>query len=371
MPKGFPRPRLTLSLSPLSEADTRVLLRSLLDGEIEPALEAESLSHALGNPWVLEERLKAMLESGAIQRRAGQYEWNRQRSPLPESLGELLKHRVQQLEGAALEFARAASILGRTFRFEDARALLDWSDDLALEALESLLRARVIAEMPGSNGEGFRFTHPLYTDILRQSLFALKSRRLHSRAAKLLSQTAEPLELAEHHLAAEEHAAALELAFLAGERAGVAFAYPQAERAYRVALESAQKLETANTATLDQQRLGLRARATLGEVLSFVGRNAEAIEHWLNVLEAARACQTAPPSPPGPRCISCAPSACPVRSRRRRVSWVNPHPVNRSTRTSASNSAPCTPREAIFNAPNITDSRRCLPPNATRTRRES
>jgi tetratricopeptide (TPR) repeat protein len=287
-PKGFTRARQTIHLGALSEHDTRSILRALLDGEIELALEAELLSSALGNPWVLEERLKAMLESGAIQRRAGMYEWNRQRSKLPDSLGDLLKHRVQQLEGAALEFARAACVLGRAFRFEDARALLDWTDDLALEALESLLRARVIAETPSSNGEGFRFTHPLYAEILREGLMSLKRRRLHARAAQLLEKTAEPLELAEHHLASENSASALEAALVAGARAQAAFAYPQAERAYRIALESISKLETLNTASEDQQRQGLRARALLGEVLSFVGRTAEASEHWLYVIEHAQ-----------------------------------------------------------------------------------
>ena len=288
VPKGFLPPRAAVNLAPLEEADTRSLLRSLLDGELEPALETELLMRAGGNPWVLEERLKAMLESGAIERSSGRYEWNRERSPLPESLGGLLQHRVAQLEGKVLEFARAASVLGRQFRFDDVRDVLECSEDDAMAGLEPLLRARLVAETPGTDGEGFRFTHPLYTELLRGSLMALKRRRLHSRAAKLLSQRAEPLELAEHQLAAQEFALALESGLEAGRRAAAAFAYPQAERAYRIAVESLERLETLNTATEAQQRSGLRAKTSLGEVLSFVGRNQEAVQHWVYVLEQAQ-----------------------------------------------------------------------------------
>ena len=287
IPKGFPRPRQTISLNPLSESDTLELLRSLLGDEVEPALEAEMLRRASGNPWVLEERLRAMLEAGAIGRRSGIFEWNRATSGIPERLGDLLQHRVRQLTGATLEFARAGSVLGRAFRFSDARALLEWDDDAALEALESLLRARLIAETPGTDGEGFRFTHPLYAELLAEGLIALKRRRLHGKAATLLTGRAEPLELAEHRLTAEQYAAALELGLEAGERAQGSFAYPQAERGYRIALESAAKLEANNTASEAQQRLGFQARSALGEVLSFVGRNQEASQLWTHVIERA------------------------------------------------------------------------------------
>ena len=292
VPKGFPRARQTLHLGALENRALKTLLHALLDGEIEAALEAELLLHAGGNPWLLEERLKAMLESRAIQRCSGLWEWNRAQATLPDSLTGLLSHRVQQLSGATLEFARAASVLGRAFSFEDARALLDWSDDAALAGLEELLRARFVIESPASGaasgGEIFRFTHPLYAQVLRAGLMTLKRRRLHQRAATLLSGRSEPLELSEHWLAGEQWAQALEAGLMAGQRAQALAAYPQAERAYRIALEAALKLEALGTLRADQVLLGLQVRSALGEVLSFVGRNAEAMRLWVYTVQHAQ-----------------------------------------------------------------------------------
>ena len=287
-PKGFPKPRKTIALSALTDEQMFKLLQALLGGEIEAALENELVSHAGGNPWVLEERLKAMLENGAIQRRAQVYEWNRSLTGLPESLGELLAHRLAVLDPNVLEFARAASILGRAFWFEDARAMLDWRDDDALDALESLSRARLIAETPGTNGEGFRFTHPMYNELLRQGIMRLKRKRLHAKAATLRTGKAEPLEIAEHWYASESYPQALEIAMQAGQNAQTAFAYPQAERAYRLALESANHLENDNSATENQQLLHMQGKHHLGEVLNVTGRIPEAQNLWRDVIEHAQ-----------------------------------------------------------------------------------
>jgi serine/threonine protein kinase len=278
-PKGL-NPKRSIHLEPLTEPLTLELLRALMDDELDPALEVELVSRAGGNPWVLEERLKAMLESGAVYRRAGVYEWNRSLTGLPESLGDLLSHRITALPQPALEFARAASVLGQAFLFEDARALLEWSDDAALDALETLVRAKLMIETPGTNGEGFRFTHPSYAELLEVGLMSLKRRRLHAKAATLLETRAAPLELTEHYLEAAMYERTLEKGLEAGLEAQNTFAYPQAERAYRMALTASSKLEGERLETM-------RVRNHLAEVLSFMGRNDEAIELWKTVMDSA------------------------------------------------------------------------------------
>ncbi len=278
-PKGL-NPKRSIHLEPLSEPLTLELLRALMDDELDPALEVELVSRAGGNPWVLEERLKAMLESGAVYRRAGIYEWNRNLTGLPETLNDLLSHRITALPQPALEFARAASVLGRAFLFDDARALLDWSDDAALDALETLVRAKLVIETPGTNGEGFRFTHPSYAELLGVGLMSLKRRRLHAKAAALLETRAAPLELTEHYLEAGMFEQTLQKGLEAGLLAQNAFAYPQAERAYRMALTASEKLEGERLETM-------RVRHQLAEVLSFMGRNDEAITLWKTVMDSA------------------------------------------------------------------------------------
>jgi tetratricopeptide (TPR) repeat protein len=166
--------------------------------------------------------------------------------------------------------------------------MLEWRDDDALDALESLSRARLVAEIPSSNGEGFRFTHPMYSELLRGGIMRLKRKRLHAKAAMLRSGKAEALEITEHWLAAEDYVKALEVAVQAGQTAQAAFAYPQAERAYRMALEAAEHLEAENTASESQQMLMMQSKHALGEVLSAVGRVQEAQDLWRDVIEHAQ-----------------------------------------------------------------------------------
>ncbi len=285
--KGFPISKATFALTPLDQTQMRQLVKALLGGEIETALEKELIDRADGNPWVLEERLKAMLECGAIQHRAEHYEWNRSTPSIPPSLSGLLKYRIDVLEPQALEFARVASVLGRAFWFEDARAMLDWSDDQAFDALESLTRAKLVAEDARTNGERFRFTHPTYHELLREGILRLKRKRLHAKAAQQRTGQAEAAELAEHWFAAENYSQALEYALQAGTAAQAAFAYPQAERAYRLALEAINSLETDAELTEVQRLFGLQIKHALGEVLSYTGATAEAMRLWREVLAQA------------------------------------------------------------------------------------
>jgi tetratricopeptide (TPR) repeat protein len=278
-PRGL-KPKRIINLPALPDSAMQELLVAWLDSSIDPTLAAELVMHAAGNPWVLEERLKAMLEAGAVFRHGGVYEWNRSLMGLPSGLNELLAHRLAALPANALEFARAGSVLGRAWMFNDARELLGWEDDAALDALEALVRAKLVSETPGSNGEGFRFRHPLYTDILTGSIMSLKRRKMHAKAAALLESRAGALELCIHYLEANAYAKALEKGYEAGSLAQNAFAYPQAERAYRLALEASEHLESSTLRVLEVQH-------RLAEVLSINGRNSEAIKLWETVIEYA------------------------------------------------------------------------------------
>lgn len=286
-PRGLARPGLTLDLEPLSDATMHELLNARLGGAVEAGLAFELVSKADGNPWVLEEQLKLMLESGALARRAGVYEWNQKSVgkvasgglSIASGLDDLLTQRLSTLPPMALEFARAAGVLGRSFLFEDARSLLEWDDEPALDALEQLVRARVITETPSTRGEGYRFTHPLYAQTLEHGLINLRRKRLHAKAAERLEHRAPPMELAQHYRVSGNDARALEYALSAGRNAQAAFSYPLAERAYRLGLEASK--------ALDGNLRGLLCAHYLAQVLSATGRNEEAVWLWAQVIDQA------------------------------------------------------------------------------------
>jgi tetratricopeptide (TPR) repeat protein/predicted Ser/Thr protein kinase len=268
----------TVRLHALPREAVLTLIEARLGAPIEARLRDVLLERTGGNPWLLEERLQAMLAERQLIERDGMFEWTRQDTSIPESVAEALEKRLEQLQPSTLEFAQAAAVLGSQFDFEDVKSLLAWDDDPAIEALEDMIRARVLQELPGTSGNGYRFTHPEYTNKLRSELLPIKAQALHASAAKVLERHSTQVELAEHHLIAQHHTQALELGVFGGERALKNLHYAFAERGFRAALESRTPPSP------------LRARATFGlaETLRATGHVAEAERHYREVLYHAQ-----------------------------------------------------------------------------------
>ena len=269
----------TVALSALPPEALERLIEARLGAPVEARLRDVLLERSGGNPWLLEERLRTMLERRQLLERDGIFEWTRIDDQIPENIAGILEKRLEQLTGTALLFAQAAAVLGTRFDYEDARKLLGWDDDLAIGALEDMMRARVLLEIAGTRGNGYRFTHPEYAAKLRSDLSVLTAKQLHAKAAECLVLRASDVELAEHHAIAQHYQKALELGVRGGESALKNLHYALAERGFRAALESAMHLTSSEGSQL-------RARATLGlaEALRATGHIAEAERHYREVL---------------------------------------------------------------------------------------
>ncbi len=266
-----------IHLSPLPPEAIEYLIEARLGAPVEARLRGVLLESSSGNPWSLEERLRSMLEHRQLVERDGIFEWIRSENQIPNSIAGILEKRLEQLSGLALRFAQASAVLGTRFDYEDTRQLLGWDDDTAIGALEDMMRARVLQEIPQTRGNGYRFTHPEYAAKLRLDIPLATAQQLHAKAAVRLVKRASEIELSEHHAIAGDYQKALELGVSGGERALKNLDYAFAERGFRAALESANSLP---------QSSQLRARATLGlaETLRATGHIAEAERHYREVL---------------------------------------------------------------------------------------
>ncbi len=264
-----------ISLSALPPEAIEYLIEARLGAPVEARLRDILLEYSSGNPWSLEERLRSMLEHRQLVERDGVFEWIRSENQIPDSLANILEKRLAQLNHHALAFAQASAVLGRRFDYEDTRQLLGWDDDRAISALEDMIRARILQEIPETKGNGYRFTHPAYVTKLRLGIGVAQAQELHGQAAMRLVNRASEIELAEHHAMAGNGQKALELGVEGGERALKNLDYTFAERGFRAAL---------GAAVLPSNQL--RARATLGlaETLRATGHIAQAERHYREVL---------------------------------------------------------------------------------------
>ncbi|HEX9091523.1 MAG TPA: AAA family ATPase [Anaerolineales bacterium] len=107
-----------ISLNPLTEKDSRVLVSHLLELESLPKRVRDLvLRKAEGNPYFVEEVIRMLIERGAIVRKDGAWVAEQEISTrdIPDNLQGLLMARIDQLPAEARYTLMVASVIGRNF----------------------------------------------------------------------------------------------------------------------------------------------------------------------------------------------------------------------------------------------------------------
>jgi len=195
-----------------------------------------------GNPFFIEELLKAMIEQRVIHEKDG--DWQRTEVgdiQLPHSVRSVVGQRVGRLGPGAQDMLHVASVLGHEFDLELLLATAMQPEPVLLDHLDTALAAQLIEERRDGSRERFGFVHALIQQALYDEQRAHRRRRIHLRAGEALErvQTARTEvsdELARHFLAAGETARSIRYSILAGDRASAMYAHAEAARHYRIAL---------------------------------------------------------------------------------------------------------------------------------------
>src|SRR5213075_1220829 len=135
--------RITLRRFELSETNAQLsaLLGEEVSGEFGQAIHRETE----GNPFFVEEVVKALIEQGQIYRAEG--EWQRQRVDelqIPQSIKSAIGHRLERLTPACLDVLRAAAALGKTLAFAELAEAVGGSEDALLDALDEACAAQLM-----------------------------------------------------------------------------------------------------------------------------------------------------------------------------------------------------------------------------------
>jgi AAA ATPase domain/Adenylate and Guanylate cyclase catalytic domain len=241
----------------------RIALAGLSDVEVVALIEAASgresnqtgveLGQALrretdGNPFFVGELLRHLLETGAIEQGSDEG-WTPtvelHAMGLPDSIREVIGHRVTRLGDQAKRVLGIAAVIGRELDLEFLARAAEVPEDDVLDLLEHATAAKVMDEVSGVPGR-FRFAHALVQHTLYADLGPTRRQRTHRRVAELLESTFgvgsddHVVELAHHWAAATrpvDVGKAAEYAQRAGDQALAALAPNEAARWYAQALE--------------------------------------------------------------------------------------------------------------------------------------
>ena len=275
----------SIALERLSREHHRewVTYLSGLDEQTAVPIADRLYNETAGNPFFLQEIIRGMTESGQIRVEAGQWSGALVQGaaevnvPLPESLRATILARTERLTEMARSFVQVAVVAGRTFQYPIVHRAGGWSEEAALSALEDLITRGFLRE--GASEGTFVFVHHLMQEAIYSGLTAPRRVYLHRRLAETIQALhPEDFELiAYHFIAAGERKLAINYSHQAAQRAESLYAYEEACRHLRTALdlfENGQMIE-----------LRLTLLESLGDNYRLLRQGDQAISTYQSALE--------------------------------------------------------------------------------------
>jgi len=235
---------------PLRQLDRQAvgdMARTMCATEIVPAVIDAIYKETEGNPFFVEEVIKALVEEDALypdRTPWPQRDWTTLR--IPQSIHATISHRLDQVSPESTRLLAQATVIGRRFPLNLLLAVTDLNEDAALDALDEAVSAQLIQPPQPGTGEIYAFQHTLIAQTLYEELNVRRRARLHGQVGQAVERIhADELdsrveELA-HHFAqaygAKDEEKAITYNIRAGDRAREVYAHEEALRYYRVALD--------------------------------------------------------------------------------------------------------------------------------------
>jgi predicted ATPase len=178
-------------LGPVSKSASERLVREILGAAVDARRLAMVILRAAGNPFLLEELIRAVAEGRAEH-------------TLPEGVLGMVQLRLDALAPDARRALRAASVFGETFWRGGVAALLGGEDPGLARALAELAAKELTAPRPGTRVPGdeeHAFRHALVRDAAYAMLPDADRAAAHALAGAWLEEVGshDPLVLAEHY----------------------------------------------------------------------------------------------------------------------------------------------------------------------------
>ena len=250
-----------------------------------------------GNPFFVEELMRALVEHGAVQVTAGSWEIKKAISEIaiPKSVAEVFRRRTASLDNDQRALLEALAVCGRSTSADVLAHGTRLDPEDFHSALSQLIERRMVQEVPGP-GLFVRLSHDRQREIVYGDLEESARANLHLTMAHSM-EVIYARELEEHIFdIVDQYNAAAELLFQPDERNKVAHYNETAghrakkEGAFEAAgkyFRSALALLPQDSWTKDYDRTAAISRASVE--VEYLGKDVEQAEkHWRTYVERAR-----------------------------------------------------------------------------------
>src|SRR5258706_6385544 len=297
-----PVQHLNINLPPLSETDTRLLIREILQKvpDVPNAITNLIVQKAEGSPFYVEELIRVLIEGGVIIR--GELQWSVALERLsdlkiPTTLTGLLQARLDGLDPNHRETFQQASVIGRVFwmdivermhnpEYQTPEVFNPLNKELgALRTKELIYHYEESASQDASE---FIFKNQILHDVTYESVLLRYRPAYHAQAAEGLVDIAGERvneyagRVGEHYERAGEWLKAAEWYMRAGKQSQNIFANDSAISYYQKALNFLN--EHGGIDTIQQK---LEAYLRLGDVSNWLAHYSDALEYYNAMLKLA------------------------------------------------------------------------------------
>lgn len=236
-----------IRLEPLDAGQSTELIGNLLDtGDLPPHFIEMLRRRAEGNPFFVEEVIRALIHTGALARDATTGRWllraEAESLSFPDTIRGVIMARVDRLDEPAKQVLKTASVIGRSFNYRILRAVAD--NDHLDRSLDELAQMELIRERRRLPELEYAFKHILIQEAVYDSVLLRRRRELHRGIGEAIEALHENrLEesygvLAYHFARAEDWKKAQDYLFKAGDQAGKMAADAEALAHYERAVEA-------------------------------------------------------------------------------------------------------------------------------------
>jgi DNA-binding CsgD family transcriptional regulator len=166
-------------LGPLDPEAQIALISDVLGAVPDPAL-VELAGGAAGNPFILAEAFRGLLDEDAITVEDGRASLTS--AQVSERIQILAADRLKGLSARTRQFTETASVLGKSFRLEDAAEVLGQSPGALLGVLDEAVAAHLLVATP----DGLTFQHEFVRQAVAQLLPKPVQQALHWQFGHML-----------------------------------------------------------------------------------------------------------------------------------------------------------------------------------------
>ncbi|HEY2851603.1 MAG TPA: tetratricopeptide repeat protein [Gemmatimonadaceae bacterium] len=259
-----------LSLQRLTRAELEQWLAAASRGqELGRELLPVLYRHTEGNPFLVVQVLRALVEEGEIRYEGERWIWKQTSElRLPVAVSDLMARRLDRLSERTRNILTTAAVIGRVFDIDLALAAGAGSEDELLDVIDEAVAAAVLEPSRG-DADSYAFTHTLLLDAIKNTANPRRLKRIHHAVGEALEKRNSNAiaELAGHFDQAGVSDKAYRYAMQAGESATNVYAHDEAAAFFTMALRHA--------ATPQQKLDAYLGAAKVAEVS---GRYAEGVE---------------------------------------------------------------------------------------------